>query len=278
MQKGHIIDALMNIKTGIHITLVALLFTFAASPASAQTSTVVPHLLDGTNYRTIVYIQNFSTTTPEPYLFNMMNEDGTAALFHVAEVSGVTGSLSGTLQPLAVAIFHTNGGAALPPQGQVGWAKLDPFNTGLDVSVWVIIESQDPKTLNWTTQSRIASIPMVVSNSIPVDIPFDQTNGIICGVAAVNLFPTTAYLTADVFDVNGVLVGSLQYMLLPFSHYQKVLSTELPATAGIAGTLRLRPTNSADVLTLAVMGVKVTNYTVGWTQTSLPVAYLGTLH
>ena len=135
----------MNIKTVFHITLAAISLNFAVSAASAQTSTVVPHLLDGTNYRTIIYIQNFSRTTAEPYVLNMMNEDGTAALFHVAELGGVTGSLSGTLQPLAVAIYHTNGGAALPPQGQVGWAKLDPFNTGLDVSVWVIIESFGPE-------------------------------------------------------------------------------------------------------------------------------------
>jgi hypothetical protein len=57
---------------------------FAVSLASAQTSTVVPQLLAGTNYRTIIYIQNFSPTTAESYLLNMMNEDGTAALFHVA--------------------------------------------------------------------------------------------------------------------------------------------------------------------------------------------------
>ncbi len=269
----------MNIKTVFHITLVALSLNFAVSPASAQTSTVVPQLLDGTNYRTIVYIQNFSLTTTESYVLNMMNEDGTAALFHVAEVGGVTGSLSGTLKPLAVAIFHTNGGAALPPQGQLGWAKLDPFNTGLDVSVWVIIESSDPTTLNWTTQSRVASISMGVSNLIPVYVPFDQTNGIVCGIAAVNLFPTTAYLDVDVLDVtSSVLVDTLHYTLLPFSHYQKLLTTESPKTIGIAGTLLFHPTNSGDVLTMAIMGIKATNYTVGWTQTALPVVYLGTVH
>ena len=42
--------------------------------------------------------------------------------------------------------------------------------------------------LNWTTQSRVASVPMVISNSIPVDVPFDQTNGYLRGIAAVNLF------------------------------------------------------------------------------------------
>ena len=41
-----------------------------------------------------------------------------------------------------------------------------------------------------------------------------------------------------------------------------------------AGTLRFHPTNSGDVLTMALMGIKATNYTVGWTQTSLPVAHL----
>ena len=29
---------------------------------------------------------------------------------------------------------------------------------------------------------------------------------------------------------------------------------------------------------MAIMGIKATNYSVGWTQTALPVLYLGTIH
>ena len=54
---------------------------------------------------------------------------------------------------------------------------------------------------------------MVISDSIPVEIPFDQTNGIVCGVADVNLFPLTAYLDVDVLDVNGLVIDSASFYL-----------------------------------------------------------------
>jgi hypothetical protein len=88
----------------------------------------------------------------------------------------------------------------------------------------------------------------------------------------VNLFPTPACLSVDVLDVNGLVIDSFSGYLLPFSHYQRLLADISAKTIGIAGTLRFHPTNSGDALTMAMMGIKATNYTVGWTQTSL--AYL----
>ena len=262
----------MNIKTVFHINIggtrsILPLASLRPRPHRGATTTRRAQLSDHHLY------SELSPTTAESYLLNMMNEDGTAALFSRRRASGVTGWLERHPSTAGRRHLPSRMAAQRSPQGQVGWAKLDPFNTGLDVSVWVIIKSSDPRTLNWTTQSRIASIPMVISNSIPIEIPFDQTNGIVCGVADVNLFPTPAYLSVDVLDVNGLVIDSFSGYLLPFSHYQRLLADISAKTIEIAGTfgasiLRI----PGDALTMAMMGIKATNYTVGWTTTSL--AYL----
>jgi hypothetical protein len=267
----------LNVKTVFRIVLAALLLSVVIAPAWAAfgtAGTVLPQLLDGSSYRTIVYIQNLNSTTTETYRLNMMNEDSTPALFHFAEVSGVTESLSGTLQPMAVVSFHTNGGADGPAGPQIGWANLDftgfPANTGMHIAVWEVIESADP-TGKWTTQSSILSVPILIADATPAGVLFDQTNGVACGVAIVNLLPTTANITAIFYGSNGAPFAYYRFTLPPLNHVQYLLGNVSALSNGIAGTVMFYPTNSADVLSLSIMGIRGTKYAVGWTQTSLPV-------
>ncbi len=233
------------------------------------TGSYVPQLLDGGNYRTIIYVQNFGSSA-ESYILDLLNEDGTPASFHIAELGGTSGSLSGTLQPMAVAVFHTNSAAA-GPVSQVGWAQFDLNNTGFDVSVYEVIESADPITGIWTTQSMVVSNEIFVADSDHPLILFDQTSGYVCGAAIVNVGWEPTTLLLDVIDANGVVVGSGTLTLQPSQHINFVLTDQLPASAGIMGSVRLRNSTSGWVSSLAVMGIKATAYKSGWTQTSLPV-------
>jgi hypothetical protein len=230
----------------------------------------VPHLLDGGNYRTIIYIQNFGKAA-ESYVLNLMNEDGTPALFHIAELGGVSGGLSGTLQPLQVAVFHTNTTAVLPV-AQTGWAQFDELSTGFDVSVYEIIESADPITGVWATQSMLVANSLFVSDTEFPILQFDQTGGVVCGAAVVNPSSFTAVsLVLQVLNASGTVVGSTPLTLQPLQHVSFKLTDEVAASLGITGSLRFSNAATGQLVEIVVIGIKATAYKSGWTQTSLPV-------
>src|SRR5208283_2706527 len=153
---------------------------------------------------------------------------------------------------------------------QVGWAtEFD--NGGPDVSVYAIIESADPLTGKWTTQSRIIADELeVLDNAFEPRIFYDQTNGYVCGVAMVNTSIITSNFVIDALDENGVLLGSSPLILMPKHHTDFLLKDLVPASIGHAGTVTVQAPGGS-VATIVLMGIKATNYTVGWTQTSLPV-------
>jgi hypothetical protein len=275
----------MNIKTVFHITLAALCLAISIVPARAKTipepksigpatgsgSILIPQLLDGNSYRTIIYIQNFGAAE-QSYQLNLLNENGTPALFHVQELGGVTGSLSGTLPPMGVTVYHTNSGAA---GIQIGWGYLDYPSTGPSVMVRSVIESADPITGKWTTQSLIEGFADLISSSRKAMVSFDQTLGFRCGVALVNLSPSfAAPMIIEALDANGVVMHTDTLTLQPYNHVQFTVSGAWTDTIGIAGTVRISPANPMDILQLSIMGIKATAYADGWTQTSLPVTYV----
>jgi hypothetical protein len=234
------------------------------------TGSNVPHLLDGGNYRTILYVQNFGTKA-ESFILNLKNEDGTPASFHIAELGGTSGSLSGTLQPLAMAVFHTNTTAVLTV-AQTGWAEFDIFNTGFDVGVYEVIESADPITGVWTTQSMVVSDELFVSDSDKPLLLFDQTSGVVCGAAIVNLDSySAASLIMEVLDTNGLSVGMSTLTIQPSNHVSFKLGDRAAASVGIAGSVRFSNAATGQIAEVAIMGIKATAYKSGWTQTSLPV-------
>ena len=222
------------------------------------TGSYVPQLLDGGNYRTIIYVQNFGSSA-ESYILDLLNEDGTPASFHIAELGGTGGSLVAPCSLWRLRSFIRT--ARLPDLlSQVGWAQFDLNRTGFDVSVYEVIESADPITGIWTTQSMVVSNEIFVSDSDHPLILFDQTSGYVCGVAIVNVGYEPTTLLLDVVDSNGVVVGSGALTLQPSRRLNFVLTDQLPASAGIMGSVRLRNSTSGWVSSLAVMGIKATAY------------------
>lgn len=233
------------------------------------TGSYVPQLLDGGNYRTIIYIQNFGTVA-ESYILNLKNEDGTPASFHFAELGGTSGSLSGTLQPMAVAVFHTDSAAAVAVS-QVGWAEFD-IPTGFHIGLYEVIESADPVTGVWTTQSTVVSDGLFVSDTEKPLMLFDQTSGVVCGAAIVNLSSySTASLMMEVLDESGLSVGTATLTIPPLNHVSFKLGDRLAASVGIVGSVRFSNAAAGQFSSLAIMGIKATAYKSGWTQTSLPI-------
>lgn len=236
--------------------------------ATGMTGTVIPQLVDGGNYRTTIYITNYGSAQ-EGYWLHLVNEDGTPATFHFSELGAQSKPFGGFLQPLATDVYHTDGALAAE---QVGWAYADFEFTGFDVSIYSIIESADPITGAWTTQSMIVADLLFVQDTENPVMQFDQTNGVVCGVAIANyLSYVAANIIIDALDAKGNVLASAPLTLLPLHHMQFVLTSLFPTSAGIVGSIRVRNAAPGDANSITLMGIKTTPYKSGWTQTSLPV-------
>ncbi len=239
----------------------------APKAATGMTGTVIPQLVDGGIYRTTIYITNYSSAQ-EGYWLQLVNEDGTPATFHFLE-GAQSKPFGGFLQPLATDVYHTDGALAAE---QVGWACADPSGTGLDISIYSIIESANPITGAWTTQSMIVASDFFVSDTEDPIMQFDQTNGVVCGAAIANYVSyATANLIVDALDAKGKVLASSPLTLIPLHHMQFVLTSLFPTSAGIVGSIRVRNATPGGQNDITLMGIKTTPYKSGWTQTSLPV-------
>jgi hypothetical protein len=243
----------------------------APKAAYGMTGTVIPQLVDGGNYRTTIYVTNYSNAQ-EGYWLQLVNEDGTPATFHFLELGTQSKPFGGFLQPLATDVYHTDGTLAAE---QIGWAYADPSGTGQDISIYSIIESANPITGVWTTQSMVVSDFVFVQDTENPVMQFDQTNGVVCGVAIANyLSYATANIIIDALDAKGNVLASAPVTLLPLHHLQFILTSLFPTSAGIVGSIRVRNAAPGDANSITLMGIKTTPYKSGWTQTSLPVLQL----
>jgi hypothetical protein len=267
----------MKTLSVLRLLIAALALSVSATPATKRTpvpkgagdpGSIVPQLVDGTQYRTIIYILNLGTAA-QNYKLNIMKENGSTGAFHFAEIGALASSLSGTLQPLGTAVYHTDGGATAAYQ--VGWAETDFLGSGVSIKVYEVIESSDPLTGNWTTQSMVGGDEQLTSDESPIKIPFDQTSGFVCGIAVVNTDYEAASMVVEILGPTGLVVESAPLTLNVGQHVQFVVKDTFPLSAGIVGIVRIRNANPGSFYLLAAMGIKATAYKSGWTQTSLPV-------
>lgn len=118
----------------------------------------------------------------------------------------------------------------------------------------------------------VVSDEILISDSEQPLLLFDQTSGYVCGTAIVNLNSfSPASLIMEALDANGSVIGSAPLTIPPSNHVSFVLTSHLPATAGILGSVRFANASAGQFSSVAIMGIKATAYKTGWTQTSMPV-------
>ncbi len=177
------------------------------------------------------------------------------------------------LQPF-FAVYHTDAGAAVGSI-QVGREDPDLLTNDFDISVYAVVESADPLTGNWTTQSLLAADETFVSDSETPIIQFDQICGSMCGAAVVNLDPfSTANLIVEILDNTGTQIEYATLTIVPLGHVQFVPTEHFPLSIGITGSMRFVNAKASTVPEIGMIGIKAGPYKSGWTQTSLPVVTL----
>ncbi len=172
-------------------------------------------------------------------------------------------SYSGTVAPNASLVIDT-GGPQIPPV-LVGSAHLA---SGGAMDGFAIFHQV-------TTQQE-AVVPMETRFASSYVLPFDNTGGVVLGVAVSNVSAQAAKIPVVIRDDTGAVIGPLgaTISLAGNGHTSFVLSTQYAATANIRGTIEFDTPAGGQI---SVLGIRTTPLGTSNTLTTIPaLANVGT--
>ncbi len=123
-----------------------------------------------------------------------------------------------------------------------------------------------------TTQEAV--LPLELRKAKSYLLAFDNTNGVVLGVAIANVSTQTAMIPVVIRDDTGVQIGGTTISLVGSGHTSFVLSDGFPVTANIRGTIEFDTPSGGQI---NVLGIRTTPLGAGTTLTTIPaVADVGT--
>jgi hypothetical protein len=230
----------------------------------------MPHLAAEGGWNTTFTLVN-KTAAPAQAQVTTLNNSGAqlplpiSFLQQVTPVAVTAASATRTLGANASWIVQASGPANVPYFE--GSAQLNAA-LGSAVDGFAIFH------YNPTNQEAV--VPMETRNAASYVLAFDNTNGVLTGVAIQNLSSFAATIPVIIRDDTGKQIFSGNVPKLNgFGHSSFVLSTQFPATANIRGTMEFDTPNfsSSPPGKISVLGIRYT----GGTLTTIPVlANVGT--
>lgn len=124
---------------------------------------------------------------------------------------------------------------------------------------------------HFNPNNQEAVVPMETRNAASYILPFDNTNGVLTGVAIENVSAQAASIPVTIRNDAGAIVGSTGTVALnALGHTSFVLSSQFATTANIRGTVEFDTPPNGQI---SVLGIRYT----GGTLTTIPVlANVGT--
>jgi virginiamycin B lyase len=135
----------------------------------------------------------------------------------------------------------------------------------------VVGESVDGFAIfHFNPTNQEAVVPMETRNAASYILPFDNTNGVLTGVAIENIAAQSAQIPVIIRNDAGTQVGTTGTITLnALGHTSFVLSTQFASTANIRGTVEFDTPGfgTASAQQISVLGIRYT----GGTLTTIPV-------
>jgi len=221
------------------------------------------------------------TITTIPVLANVSNSGGSAAHIAVAnhwKTTIVLINAGGNSAQAHVRFYDDNGNPlTLPltfPQGDIPTSASGVDRT-LAANATLVMESSGPDTsplkvgsMQLTTDGKVSGFvifrhsngqeAVVLLENRAANaylLAFDNTGGVVTGVAVNNASPQAATVPVIIRDENGTLIGSGSIGLAANGHNAFVMSTLFPATANIRGTLEFDTPVGGQI---GVVGIRTT--------------------
>lgn len=189
---------------------------------------VIPHVVDGDGWKTIITLVNLDTA-PASFTLSFYTDAGTPAVFPTTSgPSPITGTLAAggatTIETSGTAVPLAQGWAALDAPGLIGGTAI--FRRV--ISGQPNFESSEP--LDTDTRSRYA-------------MPFDHLNGAATGFAIVNQTAGTSGVISLVFrDESGNPLLTDSFPLVGLGHNAFTLTQKYPQLIGKRGTFEVSTT------------------------------------
>ncbi|HSR05535.1 MAG TPA: SBBP repeat-containing protein, partial [Bryobacteraceae bacterium] len=172
-----------------------------------------------------------------------------------------TSSFSQTISANASLIVQT-AGPQTPPV-QVGSAQLAATGAVDGFAIFHLIPG-----------AQEAVVPMETRNASSYLLAYDNTGGVVLGVAVANVSAQAGSVGVVVRDDTGILIGSGSLAMSGNGHTSFVLSALYPETAGKRGTIQFNTPAGGQI---SVLGIRTTPLGNSTTLTSVPaLANVGT--
>ncbi len=168
----------------------------------------------------------------------------------------LTSGLDRTL-PANSSLIVTSAGAQVPPV-LVGSAQLSATSAVDGFAIFHLIPG-----------AQEAVVPMETRTASSYLLAFDNTGGVVLGIAIDNVSSQAAVIPVVIRDQNGAVISTpgTTISLAANGHTSFVLSTQYPATAGLHGTIEFDTPGSGPI---SVLGIRTTPLGTTNTLTTIP--------
>ena len=193
-------------------------------------SFVFPHLVNGSGWRSSLYLVNESATSPVNYTLSFRGDGALPLLMPFAD-GRRDNQISGTIAAGGVAILDTSGLDSDPLIA--GSATLSTSGTVSGFTVFREKQAGQP--------DREATAPLSKTAARGLVFPFDNTGGFDSSVAlTVVCGPNpTVVLTAIATDEAGATLGQAEVKVTRGGHAAFMAGGEIPGTKGKQGLIRV---------------------------------------
>jgi len=202
-------------------------FLFAVSSAQAQTSLIIPQIVDGAAWLTTIALTNTSASQTIASLSFFQETGGGNTTSWALNFEEMTSAQAQSLVlPAGSSVFlHTLGTAA---NTTIGWGKLVETDASLPVLAYAIFTQ---RVTGRSDQDGTAPAAAAVSRIL---VPFDNTNGAVTSMAIANTTSSSGTIFVGIRTATATTQPAA--ITLPADgHTSFAFPTQFPATAGQSG-------------------------------------------
>jgi hypothetical protein len=161
-----------------------------------------------------------------------------------------------SIAPNAQFIMQASGSAQTYLEGSAQLSATGTEGAGAAVDGFAIF--------HFNPNNQEAVVPMETRNAASYLLAFDNTNGVLTGVALENVSSQDANVSVIIRDGTGAQIGTGSIPLKAFGHTSFVLSTQFPSTSNMRGTVEFDTPQGGQI---SALGIRYT----GGTLTTIPV-------
>jgi len=200
------------------------------------------HFASGAGWTTIVTVVNTGTAAANVQL-NFYDENGNAVSLPLvfpqsaSTSSSLLSTVSHTLVAGAEFVIQSGG------QKDLSVGSIQMVTTGT-VSAFVVFR--------FDSSGQEATVPLETRNPSAFVISFDNTNGLVTGVALCNVSSQPASVKVIIRDDTGATLGSDTISLAGRGHISFVLTDRYGLTGGIRGTLEFQTPSNGQISALGL--------------------------